>query len=362
MLRRRGYEGALTLIDPDRDAPYDRPNLSKDYLAGNAPEEWLPLWPEDFCERHNIKRVHAHVRAIDVAAHQVTLDNEENISYDALLLATGARPRGLPTPGIDLPHVHMLRSLADCRGIIAAIANKKNAVVIGSSFIGLEVAASLRARSLDVTVVAPEKIPFARVFGDELGTFVKRLHEEKGVKFFLEQTATRITADSVELKNGTVLPADVVIVGVGVAPITDIAEAAGLRVDNGVLVNEFFETSAPGIYAVGDIARWPDRYSGEPIRVEHWVVAQRQGQAAAHNILGLREPFNAVPFFWTQQYDAAINYLGHASHFDKIIAQGNPAERDYSARLLADGRELARVTIFRDQESLQREAELTAGK
>ncbi len=358
MLRRRGYPGELTLIDADRDAPYDRPNLSKDYLAGSATEEWLPLWPSDFCAQHNITRVHENVTRIDVSARSVEMSDGGRISYDALLLATGARPRTVALPGSELPHVHVLRSLRDCRAIIDDLQNAHRAVVLGSSFIGLEVAASLRARKLDVAVVAPEAVPFERVFGAELGLFVRQLHEDHGVQFHLGKTAARITEGSVQLSDDTSIAADVVVIGIGVTPILELAEAAGIHIDKGVVVNRFMQTSVPGIYAAGDVARWPDPHSGELIRVEHWVVAQRQGQAAARNMLGAAEPFAHVPFFWTQHYDATLSYLGHASAFSEVISDGDARKLDYSARLLQNGEEKARITIFRDRESLEREAEL----
>jgi len=356
MLRRQGYDGSVVMLSDDRAPPVDRPNLSKDYLAGTAPEEWVPLRDEGFYKNEHIDlRLDTQVAAIDPAARNVTLRDGTAISYDRLLLATGAEPVRLPLPGMELPHAHTLRTLADSRAIIAQAATAKSAVVMGASFIGLEVAASLRARGVDVHVVAPDKRPMERVLGAAFGDFVRALHEEHGVVFHLEQTATAIDAERVMLANGTTIPAKLVVVGVGVRPRLQLVEAAGLALDRGVLVNEYLATSAPGIYAAGDIARWPDRHSGAGIRVEHWVVAERQGQVAALNMLGAKQRFDAVPFFWSQHYDVPINYVGHAEAWDETTIDGEIAKRDCVVRYRKNGRVLAVASIYRDVESLQAE-------
>jgi len=358
MLRRCGYDGAITMIDPDDGSPYDRPNLSKDYLAGNAPEEWIPLRPEGFLAEHEIALLRARATRIDVQTKRLEIEGRAPIAYDALLLATGAEPVRLDTPGADLPHVRYLRTLKDSRAIIAATASAKRAVVVGSSFIGLEVAASLRTRGLSVAVVAPETIPLGRVLGDHLGAFIRSLHEEHGVAFHLGHTARLVERDAVVLDDGTRLDADLVVFGVGVKPRLSLAEAAGLTIDRGVVVDEYLRTSALGVFAAGDIARWPDPHSGERIRVEHWVVAQRQGQAAARNILGAKEPFEAVPFFWSAHYDVTINYVGHAETWDQVEVNGDAAQRDVAVRFIRGGHLLALATVFRDEESLRGELEM----
>ncbi|WP_319798569.1 FAD-dependent oxidoreductase [Nitrobacter sp.] len=355
MLRRQDYKGGIVMLSSDDAAPVDRPNLSKDYLAGSAPEDWLPLRPDDFYQQAGIDlRLGTTVNAIDPDKRQLTTTGG-TVGYDRLLLATGAEPLRLPIPGANLPHVHTLRTLKDCRAIIAAAKSASRVVVIGASFIGLEVAASLRARDIEVHVVAPESRPMERILGAEMGDFVRALHEEHGVIFHLEDTVAAIGEQKVTLGSGGTLDADFVVFGVGVKPRLELAEKAGLKIDRGVLVNEFLETSAPGIYAAGDIARWPDSHSGDNIRVEHWVVAERQGQVAARNMLGHREKFDAVPFFWSQHYDVPINYIGHALKWDQIEVEGSVADRDCLLRYRHKGRVLAVSSIYRDIDHLKAE-------
>ena len=358
MLRRCGYKGTITIVDEERRSPYDRPNLSKDYLAGNAPPEWIPLRPDDFYQQHDISIVRARATRLDTANKRLEVEGRNPVRYDALILATGADPMHLGLPGEDDPRVHYLRSLADSDAIIAAAKQAKRAVVVGASFIGLETAASLRTRGLEVHVVAPESLPLERVLGPQLGTFIKSLHEEKGVAFHLGRKPARIEKASVVLDDDSSLAADLVILGVGVRPRLALAEQAGLTMDRGVSVNEFLLTSAPDVYAVGDIARWPDPHTGQKIRVEHWVVAQRMGQTAARNILGDRERYDQVPFFWSAHYDVSINYVGHAEKWDRIVVDGDPAKRDVAVRYEQGGKTLALATIFRDDESLRVEIEM----
>jgi apoptosis-inducing factor 3 len=356
MLRREGFAGSVTLLSADDAAPYDRPNCSKDYLAGNAPEDWIPLKPPEFYREHAIEIVlGTDVTGIDIKAHQVAIAGGRNVAFDKLVLATGAEPIRLDIPGANEPHVHTLRSLGDARAIIAHAKQAQRVVVVGASFIGLEVAASLRARELEVHVVAPERRPMERVLGREFGDFIRELHEEHGVVFHLEETVTAIEGKNVRLKGGKTLPADLVIVGIGVRPRIQLAEQAGLTIDRGVVVNAYLETSAPGIYAAGDIARWPDPHSGEPLRIEHWVVAERQGQTVARNILGRRERFADVPFFWSQHYDLPINYVGHAEKWDALEIEGDIKARDCVVRYRRDGKLLAVASIYRDVDSLKEE-------
>ena len=362
MLRRRAYRGSIVLLSNDGAPPVDRPNLSKDYLAGSAPEDWLPLRPDSFYSENAVElRLNTEVVGIDIGRRRVETGDGTRVPYDRLLLATGAEPVRLALPGADQPHVHTLRSLADCRAIIEGVKGARRALVIGASFIGLEAAAALRAREVEVHVVAPEARPMERVLGPQLGDFVHKLHAEHGVVFHLGETVAAIDGSRARLKGGAVLEADLVVVGVGVRPRLALAEKAGLRIDRGVVVDSFLQTSAPAVYAAGDIARWPDPHSGESIRVEHWVVAERQGQVAAANMLGLNERFDAVPFFWSQHYDVPINYVGHAERWDEIAIDGSVETKDCVLRYKRGGRVLAVASIFRDVDSLRAELAMEQG-
>jgi apoptosis-inducing factor 3 len=362
MLRRRGYDGGIVMLSADSAAPVDRPNLSKDYLAGSAPEEWVPLRPDAFYADNRIElHLETEVTGIDVKTREVATAGGETFPYDRLLLATGAEPVRLPIPGADQPHVHTLRTLADSRAIIGLAKTAHHAVVIGASFIGLEAAAALRTRGLEVHVAALEARLMERVLGAEIGDFLLALHEQHGVIFHLQDTVTAIDGKRATLKSGGTLDADLVVVGVGVRPRLALAEKAGLAMDRGVTVNAYLETSAPGIYAAGDIARWPDPHSGQNIRVEHWVVAERQGQTAALNMLGQQQRFDAVPFFWSQHYDVPINYVGHAEQWDEIAIDGDIKAKDCLLRYKKGGRTLAVASIFRDVESLKAELAMEQG-
>ena len=361
MLRREGYDGPITLIGADESLPYDRPNLSKDYLAGNAPEEWIPLRPPEFYREQKIDALtNTTVMSIDPTAKQVTLSDGRSLGYDTLLLATGAQPIHLTIPGADLPHVSYLRTLADSRRIIEKAKDARHAVVIGSSFIGLEVAWSLRERKLEVAVVGRDSVPLGKVLGTEMGNLVRETHEAHGVKFHLGRTPAAIHHRHVQLDDGTKLDCDLVVVGIGVRPNTALAEQAGIATENGVLVNELLETNVPGIFAAGDIARWPDPRAGR-IRVEHWVVAQRQGQTAARNILGAREPFATLPFFWSNHFDLHIHYVGHGSAGDDATVSGDLKAKHASVMFRAAGKLNAVASVGRDRENLKAEVALERG-
>jgi NADPH-dependent 2,4-dienoyl-CoA reductase/sulfur reductase-like enzyme/nitrite reductase/ring-hydroxylating ferredoxin subunit len=355
-LRREGYDGPITMISAEDAPPSDRPNLSKDYLAGQAQDDWIPLRsPEYFTEQRIELLLGARVSSIDVSGRALLLESGTRLPFGALLIATGADPVRLPIPGADDPHVHYLRSFADSRAIVDKVHSAGHAVVVGASFIGLEVSASLRTRGIAVDVVAPDQVPLERVMGQEVGRVIQALHEAHGVVFHLGLTVSRVDGRTVTLSDGTTLDADIVVMGVGVRPAIALAEKAGLALDRGIAVNEYLETSAPGIFAAGDVARWPDARSGQRIRVEHWVVAERQGQVAARNMLGRRERFDAIPFFWSQHYDVTINYVGHAERWDAVRIDGTLESHDCAVTYMLGERKQAVATISRDRESLQAE-------
>lgn len=357
-LRRYGYDGPVSLIGKEK--PVDRPNLSKDYLAGTAQEDWIPLRSEEFYEDSRIDLIEAEVSRLDATEQVVHLEDGETVFYDALLLATGAEPRHIPIPGADLPHVFYLRTFADTKEIISALDGAQRAVIVGAGFIGLEVAASFRQREIGVTVVAPEEVPLAALIGDTLGRFVQDLHEENGVEFRLGRGVNEIGEDAVTLDDGSSIPADLVVVGIGVVPRTGLADEAGLETDRGVIVNEQLQTSDPNIWAAGDIARYPGP-DGEPVRIEHWVLAERQGQTAARNMLGYNVVFSDPPFFWSQHYDIPINVTGHLGDWDEDVVVGNPAEHDVIVGYRKDGVIKAIASIYRDRDNLQAEQALAEG-
>lgn len=357
-LRTEGYDGPIKLVDPDPDAPYDRPNLSKDYLAGEAPEEWIPLRSRGFLEEHDIQRLVTPVRGIDLKNHLLTLGGDERIPFGALLLATGARPRRLQVPGHNRPHVHTLRSLSDCRSIIRKAEKAREAVVVGSSFIGMEAAASLRTRGLEVTVVSPEELPFEATLGRDLGRFIRTLHEDKGVRFRLGRKVAEIRDNVVILDDGSELPSELVVVGIGVDPELDLARDAGLEVADGIVVDEQLRTSHIDVFAAGDAAFYPEPRRGSRVRIEHWVVARRQGRTAARNILGREEAFTDVPFFWTEHFGVPVAYVGHGAGWDEAVKKGACHDDGCSVTFRENGRRLALATVYRDEDSLTAEAEM----
>ena len=359
MLRREGYGGPITMISADSAPPVDRPNLSKDFLAGAAPADWIPLRPPEWYSERKIDLVlNSRAVTLDTKQKRIRTEDGKIYEYGTLLLATGAEPVKLPLQGGTTSQIFYLRSFSDSQAIIAKASSAKQAVVVGASFIGLEVAASLRARGVIVHVVAPEQAPMEKILGPEVGAFVRGLHESHGVIFHLGETVSHVDGDMVALTGGQSIQADFIVLGVGVRPSISLAEQAGLKMDRGIVVNEYLETSAPGVFAAGDSARWPDPHTNDRIRVEHWVVAERQGQTAAKNMLGMRQKFEGVPFFWSQHYDVQINYVGHAENWDTIEVDGDIEKRDCSVSYKRDRRTLAVVTISRDLKSLAAELEM----
>ncbi|MEP6511383.1 MAG: FAD-dependent oxidoreductase [Dokdonella sp.] len=356
-LRRLGFAGSLSLLSHDAAAPCDRPNLSKDYLAGSASADWIPLQSDSFYAEHRIDlHLGCEVTAIDVQARSLALRSGETLGYDALLIATGAEPVRMPVPGFERPNVFALRTLADADAIIAAALTARSVVFIGAGFIGLEAAAALRTRGLDVHVVAREAVPMERVFGTELATGIADVHRANGVVWHRQRSATHFDGSVVTLDDGTRLPADFVVVGIGVKPRSALASAAGLAVHDGIVVDRYLQTSAAQVFAAGDVARFAR--GDESLRIEHWVVAERQGQVAAANMLGLREPFEDVPFFWTHHFDLDVRYIGHAEKWDEVRIDGSVAARDCTARFFRGGHLLAAASIGRDRENLEIGAQL----
>ncbi|HEX3919782.1 MAG TPA: FAD-dependent oxidoreductase [Caulobacteraceae bacterium] len=353
-LRDLGYAGDLTLLSADADAPYDRPNVSKDYLAGQAEPAWMPLKDAAFYRDNRITlRTATRVVGLDAGARRLTLEGGETIDYETLLLATGAEPNRPATPGFDLASVHVLRSLADCDALIAALGAAKSVAVVGASFIGLEAAAAIRARNLAVTVIAPETLPLESKLGPQIGELLMGLHGAHGVAFRLGRTVRDYDGKRVTLDDGSKLDADLVVLGVGVRPRLDLAEAAGLKIDRGVVVDANLHTSDPHIYAAGDIARFPDAATGELIRVEHWVLAERHGQIAAAAMLNAPQPMAEPPFFWTAHFGTEVRYVGHVERWDRIEVEGSVAGDDAEARYIRDGRVAAVATLQRDMASLE---------
>jgi 3-phenylpropionate/trans-cinnamate dioxygenase ferredoxin reductase subunit len=359
MLRRRGFDGALTILSADQDAPYDRPNCSKEYLAGQAPAEWMPLRGDTWYADNDIDlQLQAEAASLDPANRTVSLRDGRSFDYDALLIATGAEPVRLPLEGFDRPDTHVLRSLRDADAIITAVGRARRIAVVGASFIGLEAAAALRSRGLEVHVAAPEAIPLAKIMGEDIGRWVRGLHEQAGVVFHLGRGVRGWADGRLALDDGTTIEAGGLLMGVGVKPRTQLAEAAGLTLDRGIVVDDRLRTSAPGVYAAGDVARFPDPRSGQLIRIEHWVHAERQGQHVARMILGEDAPFTDTPFFWSAHQDATIRYVGHAEAFDPPTVNGSLERQDAEVRFASAGRLAAVATVGRDLSALKADVEL----
>ena len=355
-LRQLGYSGAISMLSADQDPPVDRPNLSKDYLAGSAPDEWMPLRSDRWYRDNGIDlRLETEVVRIDPVARRVYTRTGDEVGYDRLLIATGSEPNRLTGNGFDHDAVVTLRSYADAQAIAARASAGMTAAVIGSSFIGLEAAAALRKRGLEVHVIAPEKLPFERLLGEQVGLFLYALHERNGVHFHLGTSVTNFANGAVTLADGQAISADIVLVGIGVRPRTSLAVSAGIEAPAAIAVDAFLRTVVPDIYAAGDIAAYPDPVTGEPTRIEHWVVAERQGQAVAANMLGLRKRYQAVPFFWTKQYDVSVRYVGRAARWDEVVVNGDVSGGDFIARYYDKGVHLASAAVGRDREMLEEE-------
>ena len=335
-LRREGFGGRITMITADAYMPYDRPNLSKAFLSGEGDEEWLPLRDEAFYDEADIDvMANRRVVGIQEGDHSLQLDGGDVIDYDQLLLATGGEPRELDIPGVELDGVHLLRSRTDAETIVGEIDDEvRRAVVIGSSFIGMEVAASLTARDIETTVVSIESEPFEGIFGPQIGRTFRELHEENDVYFELETGIERFEGDgrvkSSVLDDGTALDTDLVVIGIGVSPATSFASTLETSEDGGIVVDAGLQ-AADDIYAAGDIARFPDPRTFRKVRIEHWRLAQQHGEVAARNMLGKDVSYDEVPFFWTRQFGRSFKYVGHADQWEDVIIDGDLDERDFVA-------------------------------
>jgi NADPH-dependent 2,4-dienoyl-CoA reductase/sulfur reductase-like enzyme/nitrite reductase/ring-hydroxylating ferredoxin subunit len=365
-LREDGFTGRIVMITRESRTPYDRPNLSKDYLHGHAEAEWMPLRPDQFYTEHDIDVLQGkEVTRVDTQARRIEFADGQKMDCDSILIATGGAPRHLQIPGSDLENVHVLRSFDSADAIIASAGNARNAVVIGASFIAMEAAFSLRERGLSVTVIAPDKVPFERTLGPEIGRMFQSVHESHGVKFQLGEHVKSLRGDSsiesVELSSGTIIDADLVVVGIGVTPATDFLFGTEKQKDNSVVVDEYLSLGN-GVFAAGDIATFVDERTGQPTRIEHWRTALQQGRVAAKNMLGQQMRYDSVPFFWTTQFDATLNYVGHAAGWDTIHYQGQADKKEFLAFYIKDGAISAVAGMNRDRELAEWEEKFRLGR
>jgi 3-phenylpropionate/trans-cinnamate dioxygenase ferredoxin reductase subunit len=342
-LRAEGFEGRVLLIGDEARRPYERPPLSKEYLRGEKDFDAAAVHPAGFYDEHDIElRTSSRVTAIDPTGRSVTLSSGEQIAYDRLLLATGATPRRLSVPGADLEGVHYLRSVEDADQLRQAIGPSVQVVVIGAGWIGAEVAASARQVGASVAIVELAAAPLERVLGPEVGAVYRDLHRNHGVDLHfgvgVEAIVGSQTVEAVRLSDGTVLAATAVVVGIGVTPRVELAEAAGLTVNNGIVVDDDLQASAPGIFAAGDVANaFHPRY-GTRIRLEHWSAALNQGPAAARAMLGQHVSYDRIPYFFSDQYDLGMEYRGWAPDFDQVVFRGDPAAGEFLCFWLRHGR------------------------
>jgi 3-phenylpropionate/trans-cinnamate dioxygenase ferredoxin reductase subunit len=349
-LREEGFEGRVVLLGDEPVRPYERPPLSKEYLQGKAGLDKVFVHDESYYAAHDIDlRVSTHVQSLDVTAREVVLSSGEHLAHDAVLLTTGAAPRRLSVPGSDLDGLHTLRTVADSDRLQAAIRGAGRVVVIGGGWIGCEVAASARELGADVAVIESGPLPLERVLGPELGAFYRDVHAEHGVEWHfgsgVEELRGSERVEEVRLADGSTVAGDLFVVGVGVIPRIELAEGAGLSIENGVVTDEFLQTSAPGVFAAGDVAdAWHPLFQTR-IRLEHWSSALNQGPVAARNMLGGRVAYERIPYFFSDQYDVGMEYSGFAPTWDRVVFRGDPATRAFIAFWLKDGRLAAGMNV-----------------
>ncbi len=354
-LRQNGYQGKVIILTDESEIPYDRTKLSKAYLQADEVGEASKLRSLEFYKQHDIEiKTSSRVTGLDVDARQLTFGEGDTLTYDALLIATGGTVKKIPVDGSDLENVFTLRKADDAKAILKVAKQSKKVVIIGSGFIGMETASSLRQQGLEVTVVSPDEVPFKKVLGESVGKLFRQVHESKGVKFKSGEKANALTGngkvEAVELESGEVLPADLVIVGIGVKPATDFVEGLLMDEDDGsILVNQYLQAK-PDVYAAGDIAQFPHFITGQPTRIEHWQLAMQQGRIAACNMTGQQVMFDAVPFFWTGQFDLKLRYVGHSENYDDVVIQGSLDEQSFLAFYVEDEQVMAVAGIGRDRD------------
>jgi 3-phenylpropionate/trans-cinnamate dioxygenase ferredoxin reductase component len=347
-LRERGFDGRVLLIGAEPERPYERPPLTKDYLRGESPREKAFVHEPGFYEQHQIElETGVTVTAIDSVGSRITLADGRELGYDRLLLATGAEPRRIPIPGAELGGVHYLRTLADCDALRDRLDTGGHVVVVGAGWIGSEFAASAKQRGCEVTVVDPLQLPNERVFGAEIGAFYRDVHRDHGVELALGQGVEAFEGDGtvarVRTSAGRSIECDFVVVGIGVTPRLELA--GSLDVDNGILVNESLQSSAPSVFAAGDVARAWHPFYGEPVRLEHWSGALNQGPAAARAMLGEKISYDRLPYFFSDQFEVGMEYSGHAPQWDEVVFRGDPAGGEFIAFWLRDGRVAAGMNV-----------------
>jgi 3-phenylpropionate/trans-cinnamate dioxygenase ferredoxin reductase component len=348
-LREEGFEGQLWLIGDERDQPYERPPLSKEYLRGETDQR--PYVHADVFYAENAIELLSSTRVtgIDARSQEVSLDGDRRLRYDRLMLTTGAEPRRLDVPGAELDGIHYLRTLADSERIGERIASGERLVVVGSGWIGSEIAASARQKGCEVTMIAMASLPLERVLGPEIGQIYLDIHRDHGVEFLSETTVERFDGEgSVErvlTRDGASIDTEFVVVGIGVVPRTGLAETAGLRIDNGVLVDETLESSVPGVFAAGDVANARHPFYDRTLRVEHWANALKQGPAAARAMLGKPTGYDEIPYFFSDQYEVGMEYGGFATDWDEVVFRGDVEGRELIAFWLEDARVVAGLNM-----------------
>lgn len=353
-MRENGFRGNIIMVTREKRKPYDRPNLSKDYLAGSAEPEWMPLRNDEFFDEYGIElKQTVSIEKVNFKEKLVTLGNNENLKYDKLLIATGGIPNQLDVPGADLKNIFYLRSFDDADQIIASLKSSKNAVVVGASFIAMESASSLTERKINVTVIAHGEVPFERNFGKEIGRLFKNEHEKNGVVFKLNAEVKEFRGtgkvESVMLQSGEEIKTDLVIIGIGVKPSTGFLDDADLMDDKSLKTDSLMNVRED-VYAAGDIASFPDFRTGNIIRIEHWRLAQQLGRTAGANMAGAEREFRGVPFFWTVQAGLTLRYVGFVKNWDEIIIDGNITDKKFIAYYVKDNAVMAAVGINRDKE------------